>query len=408
MVTVAVAVLLAALALLIASPHAHGNFVYWANDNQTSIGRAKINGTGANNNFITGVNGVHGVAIDSKFIYWTTLNGGVSSIGRANLDGSGVNNQFITANVTAPISIAVTSSGIYWTNEVGMGGTSIGVAGLDGSNPNPNFVSGPVGTCGLTADSNFLYFFADATHIGRVGLNGTGVDRNFITIPEHFCGLAVDPSFLYWSTGTSNAVGRVPVGGGTSNPSFVAAGTTSGGPCGVAVNSQYLFWGNQDTNTISRSNINGGSPNPTFVSGANNPCQLAPAPSNKITINSIARKKKKGTAAISAKVPGPGQVTLNQVSTPPDINATAAAVKQIGLTIPQATSFTLAVKPVGKTAKKMNKQIKKQLRKKRKAKAKAKAKVNVFIHFVPAGVAGVPNTQQVSVTLVKQAKKKHK
>jgi virginiamycin B lyase len=396
--------MLAALALMLLPDVAGANFVYWANDNQTSIGRAKVNGTGANTNFITGVNGVHGVAIDSKFIYWTTLNGGVSTIGRANLDGSGVNNQFITTNVTAPGSIAVTTSGIYWTNEVGMGGTSIGHAGLDGSNPDPNFIPGPVGTCGLAADSNFLYFFADATHIGRAGLNGTGVDRNFITIPEHFCGLAVDPSFLYWSTGTPNTVGRVPVGGGTSNPSFVAAGTTSGGPCGVAVNSQYLFWGNQDTNTVGRSNINGGSPNPTLIPGANNPCQLAAAPSNKITVNSIKKKKSKGTASISAKVPGPGQITMNQTSTPPDVNATAAAVKQVGLTISQASSFNLAVKPVGKTAKKLNKQIKKQLRKKRKA--KAKAGVTVFIHFVPAGVSGVPNTQQVKVTLIKQRTKK--
>jgi undecaprenyl pyrophosphate phosphatase UppP len=63
------------------------------------------------------------------------------------------------------------------------------------------------------------------------------------------------------------------------------------------------------------------------------------------------------------------------------------------------------VKPLGKTAKKLNKQIKKQLRKKRKA--KARVKVSVFIHFVPAGVAGVPNTQQVNVTLVKQRTKKH-
>jgi virginiamycin B lyase len=396
--------ILATLALMLLPDVAGANFVYWANDDQTSIGRAKINGTGANSNFITGVDGVHGVAIDSKFIYWTTLSGGVSTIGRANLDGSGVNNQFITTNVTAPLSIAVTSSGIYWTNEVGMGGTSIGHAGLDGSNPDPNFIGGPVGTCGLAADSNFLYFFADATHIGRAGLNGAGVDRNFITIPEHYCGLAVDPSFLYWSTRTLNTVGRVPVGGGTSNPSFVAAGTTSGGPCGVAVNPQYVFWGNQVANTVGRSNINGGSPNPTLISGATNPCQLAAAPSNKITVNSIKKKKSKGTASISAKVPGPGQITMNQISTPPDVNATAAAVKQVGLTVPQASSFNLAVKPVGKTAKKLNKQIKKQLRKKRKA--KARAGVTVFIHFVPAGGSGVPNTQQVKVTLIKQRTKK--
>jgi len=402
--TIVIAALLAAMALLIAPPHAHGNFGYWANDNQTSIGRAKINGTGANNNFITGVDGVHGVAIDSKFIYWTTLSNGTSSIGRANLDGSGVNNQFIKANVTAPTSVAVSSSAIYWTNEVGMGAPSIGRANLDGSNPNPNFIGAPVGACGLAADSNFLYFFGDATHIGRAGLDGTGVNRTFVAIPDHFCGVAVDPAFLYWSRGSVGAVGRVPVGGGTTQGSFVSTGTTSGGPCGVAVNSQYLFWGNQDAKTVGRSNITGSSPNPTLIAGPTNPCQLTAAPSNKITVNSVSKKKKKGTATINAKVPGPGQVTLNQTNTPPDVNATAAAVKQVGLTITETSPFALAVKPVGKTAKKLSKQIKKQLRKKRKA--KAKAKVTVFIHFVPAGVAGVPNTQQVSVTLVKQAKKK--
>jgi virginiamycin B lyase len=405
LLTILAAALLAALFLLITPRNANGNFVYWANDNQTSIGRAKINGVGANNNFITGVDGVHGVAIDSKFIYWTRLDSGVSSIGRANLDGTGVNNQFITTDVTAPTSIAVTSSAIYWTNEVGMGGTSIGHANLDGSNPNPNFIPGPIDSCGLATDSSFLYFFSgDGLHIGRATLGGSGVDPNFITIPDHFCGLAVDPSFLYWSTGTPNTVGRVPVGGGTPNASFVAAGTTSGGPCGVAVNSQYLFWGNQDANTIGRSNINGGSPNPTFISGPTNPCQLGAAPSNKITVNSVKKKKTKGTATINAKVPGPGQVTLNQTSAPPDVNAVEAGVKQVGLTITQASSFKLAVKPTGKTAKKLNKQIKKQLRKKRKA--KAKASVTVFIHFVPAGVAGVPNTEQRKVTLVKQRKKK--
>jgi hypothetical protein len=402
--TLLAAALLAALALLIAPPHAHGNFVYWANDDQASIGRAKINGAGANNNFITGVDGVHGVAVDSKFVYWTTLSNGTSSIGRANLDGSGVNNQFITANVTAPTSVTVSSSALYWTNEVGMGGTSIGRANLDGSNPNPNFISGPVTPCGLAADSNFLYFFADATHIGRADLDGTGVNRTFIAIPDRFCGLAVDPSFLYWSRGTTGAVGRVPVGGGTTQDGFVSTGTTGSGPCGVAVNSQYLFWGNQDANTIGRSNVNGGSPNPTFIPGPTNPCQLAAAPSNKITVNSITKKKKKGTATINAKVSGPGQVTLNQTNTPPDLNAVEAGVKQIGLTLTQASSFKVPVKPTGKTAKKLKKQIKKQLRKKRKA--KAKVNVTVFIHFVPAGVAGVPNTQQVTVTLVKQAKKK--
>ena len=234
------------------------------------------------------------------------------------------------------------------------------------------------------------------TSVGR-GLDGTGVEPNFIAIPEPFCGLAVDPSFLYWGSDAGNTVGRVPVGGGTPDGSFIPTGTTSGGPFGVAVNSQYVFWSNGDAPAIGRANINGNSPNPALITGVSSPFLLAAAPSNKITINSVTRKKKKGTATINAKVPGPGQVTLNQTNTPPDVNATAAAVKQVGLTITQASSFKLPVKPKGKTAKKLKKQVKK--------KGKGKVKVKVFIHFVPAGVAGVPNSEQVTVTLEKKGKK---
>jgi hypothetical protein len=400
--TILAAAVLAALALLIAPPHAHGNFVYWANNtNPGSIGRAKINGTGANNNVITGLNAPEAVAVDSKFIYWAET--GANRIGRANLDGSGSNPNFITTGVDGPFGIAVTAnSGIYWVNHLA-GDDTVGHANIDGSNPVGNFFStGSVDTCGLAADQSFLYWLnaSGALRIGRAALSGAGPDPNFVTVASAGCGVAVDPSFLYWEAGSS--IGRVPVGGGTPDAGFVPVGSTGTDPCGVAVNSQYVFWGNlagaPGSNFIGRANINGSAPNPTLVPGAGQPCQLAAAPSNKITVNSIAKKKKKGTAAIDTKVPGPGQVTLNQTSTPPDVNATAAAVKQVGLTIPQASSFKLAVKPVGKTAKKLKKQLKK--------KSKAKVKVKVFIHFVPAGVAGVPNTKPVTVSLIKQGKKK--
>jgi hypothetical protein len=410
---VAVAALLAALALLIAPPHAHGNFVYWSNLFGNSVGRAKINGTGANGNFVTGLSNPGGVAVDSKFIYWTEGTGSSSAIGRANLDGSGVNHQFITSGVNDPESLAVTSSSIYWTNEAAFGHSTIGRANIDGSSPTPNFIDpGVVTLCDLAADQTFLYYLDTTTpSIGRAPLGGGSAQTNFIPLASAQCGIDVDSSFLYWGTADNN-IGRVPVGGGTPQPTFIPnAPGAMRFVSGVAVTPQYTFWGNNSgaltDNFIGRANLNGGSPNPALIASADRPFMLAAAPSNKITINSIARKKKKGTAAISAKVPGPGQVTLNQVSTPPDVNATAAAVKQIGLTIPQASSFTLAVKPIGKTAKKLNKQIKKQLRKKRKAKATVKQ--TVFIHFVPAGIAGVANTQQVNVTLIKQVtKKKHK
>jgi hypothetical protein len=400
------AALLAVISLLILPPLASANFVYWTNNGGTTIGRAKINGTGVNNSFITGLDNPHGVAVDSKFIYWSQGSATTGSIGRANLDGSGVNPNFIphTPEINQPFGVTVTPTAVFW-GEVNQ---FIGRANLDGSSPQPQFINlGSAGhsACGITADNSFLYWTDTAVSgaIGRASQAGGAPSTDFISgaVADANCGAAVDNSFIYWSgVGT---VGRAAIDGSGATDSFIPA---AGGPVGgVAVNSQFLFWVNPTSPTfIGRSNINGSAPNSTFIVGSSSPRLLAAAPSNKITVNSITKKKKKGTATIDAKVPGPGQVTLNQTSTPPDVNATAAAVKQIGLTIPQASSFNLAVKPVGKTAKKLNKQIKKQLKKKHKA--KATAKVKVFIHFVPAGVAGVPNTQQVNVTLVKQAKKK--
>jgi hypothetical protein len=402
-----VALITTVTALLFVAADASANFLYWANSQGTSIGRAKINGTGLNNNFIPATN-PFGVAVDSKFVYWEQPN----SIGRANLDGSSPNSNFVTTGSATPMGLAVTSSAIFWVSDA----THIGRVNLDGTNPQPNFIDTPASVvCGIAADSNFVYW-ADTgggMRIGRAPVGGGTSDPNFITGAGNVnCGIAVDSNFLYWATRAAptppDSIGRAPVAGGTPNLSFIVSPTpASEVPCGVAVNPQYVFWGSASpggNDPLGRANLGGGSPNPNFLAPGTRPCLVAAAPSNKITVNSISRKKKKGTATINAKVPGPGQITLNQTSTPPDVNATAAAVKQIGLTITQASSFTLAVKPIGKTAKKLNKQIKKQLRKKRKA--KATAKVTTFIHFVPSGVAGVANTLQVNVTLVKQATKK--
>jgi hypothetical protein len=89
-VTLGASALLAATLLLIATAPADGNFVYWTNgQNPTgSVGRAKINGTGLNDNFIPNLAGPSGVAVDSQHIYWVETDAG--RIGRANLDGSGV------------------------------------------------------------------------------------------------------------------------------------------------------------------------------------------------------------------------------------------------------------------------------------------------------------------------------
>ena len=128
--------LLAALVLLIAAPQTNANFVYWTSGAPNStIARAKLNGTALNPVFIAGLNRPHGVATDSKFIYWTQGDSTTGSIGRADLDGTNANPDFIphSAGVNDPSGIALTPDGVYWQN----GGGSIVRANIDGSAPNP-------------------------------------------------------------------------------------------------------------------------------------------------------------------------------------------------------------------------------------------------------------------------------
>lgn len=408
-----VPVLIVFAALLATASDASANFVYWANADGTSIGRAKINGGSVNPAFIPGLSGVHGVAADSKYIYWTQGNGATSTIGRANLDGTAPNPSFIpnspALNFTTgypEAGVAVTASGVYWVNTAT---SRIGRADISGANPNGSIVNiGGDPICGIAADQNFVYWM-DAglgSAIGRANPDGTNPTMNFVPGVTGNCGLAVDSNFLYW--GASNrAIGRAPLSGGpgSANNTFLTnAASAPNTACGVAVNTQYLFWGNANSapggaGFIGRSNLDGGSPNPSLIGSPTGICQLMVAtPANKITVNSITKNTKKGSATISAKVPGPGQVTLDQNSTPPDVNAVASAVQTQGLTVNSAASFSLLVQPVGKTAKKLKKQMKK--------KGKGKVQQTVFIHFVPNGVAGVPNDQSVTVTLVKSKKKK--
>jgi hypothetical protein len=391
-----------ASALLIAAPEAHGNFVYWTSGSpNSSIARAKLNGTALNTKFIAGLNSPRSVATDSRFIYWTQGDATNGSIGRANLDGTGANQVFIPheTGVGNPSAIAVTPSAIYWQHD----GNAIGRANIDGSAPDPGFIATTNSNCGLATDSNFLYFLnAGGTQIGRATLDGAVVAPDFASIPEAFCGLSVDINYLYWASDSGNTVGVVPVVGGPAQADYIDTGTTGGGPSGVAVNSQFIFWGNYDTGAIARANLNGAAPKLALipaagVTGPADASQLTAAPANKITVNSVTNIKKKGTATIQARVPGPGLVTLDETNSAPDVGASATAVQQVSMSLPRAEVFELTVKPTGKTARKLKKRALKR--------GKGRVTVSVFIHFLPATVAGVPNSQQVTVTLIKKSKR---
>ena len=67
--------------------------IYWPTAGG-HVGRANLDGTGADQRFIEDVN-PYGIAVDASHIYWPRFN---TSIWRANLDGTGVDVNFIAGD----------------------------------------------------------------------------------------------------------------------------------------------------------------------------------------------------------------------------------------------------------------------------------------------------------------------
>ena len=136
--------------------------LYWANMGFGTIGRANLDGTGIDQTFIrlrssTPIVGEGtiptGVAVDGNHIYWANLgeSGSNGTIGRANLDGTGVDRNFI-ADIGTPIAVAVDDAHVYWANfETTAHAASIGRANLDGTEVNPSFI--PVSAQAVAVDS---------------------------------------------------------------------------------------------------------------------------------------------------------------------------------------------------------------------------------------------------------------
>ena len=279
-----VAVLAAAFLLLgLALAPRAGASVYWTNTvgpvlslPGTTIGRANNDGTGINQNFISGASTPTAVAVDATHVYW--LNDDDRSIGRANLDGTGVNQRFLTG--TNAGTLAVDGAHIYWADIVT--GDRIGRANLDGTGVEPSFITGASLPSGVAADSAHVYWTNSDTHrIGRANLDGTGVDQSFIDVGfnRRPVGLAVDAAHLYWADIRADTIGRANIDGTAVNPDFLPTGPF---PFGVAVDSAHLYWTNQfpsadglSGGTIGRANLDGTGVTQTFLAGLADPLGVA-------------------------------------------------------------------------------------------------------------------------------------
>ena len=181
-----------------------------------------------NQHFITGASSPFGVAVvsvDSDHVYWG--NAGTDTIGRANLDGSSPDENFINARVNtsgnqeATNGVAVFGNHIYWSNQ--FTGT-IGMATLNGDGPatalNKQLITGGNQTTRVVVTSDHIYWANNGNNtIGRADFDLSGnlipasINQSFINTGAGPVGLAVDSNFIYWANQNANSIGRADLDG---------------------------------------------------------------------------------------------------------------------------------------------------------------------------------------------------
>jgi hypothetical protein len=252
-------------------PSVAGADVYWSNLTAGTIGRAKLDGSSADQAFIAGAGSPGGLAVDGSYIYWA--NGG--AIGRAKLDGTGVDPGFITGldNVT---DVAVNGSHIYWTAWPG----TVGRANLDGTGVNPSLVAsfgvGGANPSSVALSPDHLYWVnTQPGSIGRAGLDGSGAVGVFLVGNYLNGGIATDESHLYFASTPntlpfSYTVSRSTLDGSGAAPLFGAGESLNR----LDVHGQHIYW-TAWPGTVGRANLDGTGADPAFITGSTNPSGVA-------------------------------------------------------------------------------------------------------------------------------------
>ena len=403
----------AVLALLIASliswslapaARAHGH-VYWAWGTSTDIfdpapsgvGRANLDGTGVDQNFINFHGNPIAIAVNGAYIYWLNTDIRASTIGRAKLDGSGVEPSFIP-RVGFPYDLAVDDAHVYWAHREG-----IGRANLDGTGADPSFIEPPrdagwtPGFFGVAVSGANIYWsyqeigfsghiptVPPIRSIGCANIDGTGANYGLVT--ANGLDVALDAAHVYWATGIG--IGRANLDGTAAQEGFIPAY----GDRGVAVDAAHVYWSGGAGGHIGRANLDGTGAEPALIAGvgardvavdgpppgspATSSCPPPPPPpppDNRFSLGKLKRNLDKGTAKLTVKVPGPGELRLRKTKR---VRKDAEQVTETG-------KVRLKIRPRPKAKSKLAET--------------GRVKVNARVRYTPTG--GEPNTKSKRVTL---------
>ena len=213
--------------------------VYWSNTEAGTIGRAEIDGSNPEPSFITGLENPEGLTVDSGHIYWAEARDreeGHGTIGRATLAGGSIEKEFITG-AGDPHDVAVSSEYVYWTNGAS---TDIGRATITGASPEQSFLARTGGEhpWGIAVNATNLYWIDQEgnAYVIKVNIGGGGESYEFAA-PEAR-DIAIDSNHIYWSDVKDGKIGREGLNFESSNPEFIGVE----GVFGVATDAGHIYW----------------------------------------------------------------------------------------------------------------------------------------------------------------------
>ena len=127
--------------------------VFWGNQSADAIGRTTLADPEGDKDptWIEGADAPCGVAVNGTHVYWANFGDSLdgTTIGRATLAGTGANQSFITG-AAAPCGVALNATHVFWANNPS--GT-IGRATLAGTGADQSFITGAEGPCGVAVDT---------------------------------------------------------------------------------------------------------------------------------------------------------------------------------------------------------------------------------------------------------------
>jgi hypothetical protein len=221
------------------------------------------------------------IAVDSTSVYWTEDIGTPWGGGSGAVKKVGLNGGIVTTLDSGPTiwqdggpqSIVVDSTNAYWAdyysgtiNKVLISGGSV-----------TTIASGLNSPQSLAIDSTNVYW-ANGAGISKVGING-GTVTTLASGTINPYAIAIDSANVYW-TGYTNTnsvtINKVGLNGGTIT---TLASELSGCPRGIAVDSTSVYWTDMCNWTVNKVGINGGTvttlASGTYTGALNGPYGIA-------------------------------------------------------------------------------------------------------------------------------------